>query len=51
MVKTVHFLQYGIDTPENLIVQLFRKIAPKSRSFQYVNTQLLAQQGTRYEKV
>jgi len=36
-VKTVHFLQYGADTPETLILQQFRKIAPNSRSFQYAN--------------
>jgi hypothetical protein len=30
MVKTVQFLKYGADTPETLIIQQFRKIAPKA---------------------
>jgi hypothetical protein len=53
MVKTVRFLQYGADTPETLTFWQLSKIAPNSRSFQYintVNTQLLAQ-GKRYEHV
>jgi len=43
MVNTEYFLQYGADTPETLIFQQFRKMDPNSRSFQYVNTQFLAQ--------